>query len=168
MNQKKIKVGISACLLGLKYRYDGTSKTNYEIIEALKDKVDFIPVCPEVESGLPIPRPPMRLESSPKGCRMKVIENGDDVTESVAEWAETKLEQLEARELTAFILKARSPSCGLRSARLFSSSGKCLSEKEQGIFARKLRKKFPDMFIFEDEDFATIARILEEEFKKLL
>ena len=60
----KPKVAVSACLIGLKYRYDGTSKMNMDFINALKDKVDFIPVCPEVECGLSIPRPPMRLEAS--------------------------------------------------------------------------------------------------------
>ena len=61
---KKIRIAVSACLIGLKYRYDGTSRMNMDIVNTLKDRVDFIPVCPEVECGLSTPRPPMRLETS--------------------------------------------------------------------------------------------------------
>ena len=92
---KKPKIAISACLIGLKYRYDGSSKMDMSIVNALKDKVDFIPVCPEVECGLEIPRPPMHLEASPKGTRLKVTETGEDVTEMMTEWGLGKLDKLE-------------------------------------------------------------------------
>ena len=72
MHGRKIKIGISACLLGIKCRYDGCSKACPMIFELLKDKVQFIPVCPEFNAGLGVPRPPMHLESSPRGTRIIV------------------------------------------------------------------------------------------------
>ena len=70
---KKLKIGVSACLLGMKYRYDGTDKLDARIVERLLNKVEFVPVCPEVECGLEIPRPAMRLERGQGGTHLKVI-----------------------------------------------------------------------------------------------
>ena len=106
---KKPKIAISACLIGLKYRYGGTSKMDASIIQALKDKVDFIPVCPEVECGLEIPRPPMHLEASPRGTRLKITETGEDVTETMTEWGLGKLDKLERLKIDAYIFKSKSP-----------------------------------------------------------
>jgi len=144
---KKLKIGVSACLIGLKYRYDGESKINRELIERLAGKVDFIPVCPEVECGLSVPRPKMRLETSAKGTRLKEIENGTDHTDEFLSWMEVKLEQIDRMDLAAFLFKSKSPSCGLSDAKLFLPSGHCASEKAQGLFAARLTKRFPEMII---------------------
>ena len=109
---KKIRIAVSACLIGLKYRYDGTSRMNMDIVNTLKDRVDFIPVCPEVECGLSTPRPPMRLETSASGTRIRVIETGEDVTDAMLDWAQNKLDKLERLKIDAYIFKSKSPSCG--------------------------------------------------------
>ncbi len=145
MTQKRFKVGISACLLGLKYRYDGTSKFNQEIVDALREVVDFIPVCPEVECGLGIPRPPMRLELGPDAKpRLKVIESGEDKTDELRNWAEFKIEQLCERDIAAFIFKSKSPSCALRSAQLFKD-GELVRSDAQGLFTEMLRARLQTM-----------------------
>ena len=153
MPPKKIKVGISACLMGFRYRYDGLTKMDRKVIEALDGKVDLIPVCPEVECGMDIPRPKMHLEISPRGTRIKVIESGEDKTPQMLEWAEHKLEQLAERDIAAFLFKSKSPSCGLASAKVFSNGGKRqLSDCGTGIFAKILTTRFPKMIVGEEVD----------------
>lgn len=149
---KKLKVGVSACLIGLKYRYDGSSKFAKELVEALDGRVDFIPVCPEVECGMATPRPPMRLEVSSKGERLKVIGTGEDKTAEMESWAEGKLEQLERRDVAAFILKSKSPSCALCSAQVFRPDGKVIKEGAKGLFTRLLARRFPGTSIIEDSE----------------
>lgn len=158
--RKKLKIGISACLLGLNYRYNGERKGVPMIYELLKDKVELIPVCPEYGCGLGVPRPPMRLVASPKGTRIKVIESGEDKTEELLDWIDVELHLLERIDIAAFIFKARSPSCGLRNVDLFSPSGRCLGKCGQGLFAAALTRKFPWMTVCEESDFPEIAEKL--------
>ena len=153
MKQKKLKIGISACLMGFRYRYDGLSKLDRRVIEALDGKVDLIPVCPEVECGLEIPRPKMRLEATSRGTRMKVIESGEDMTDRMIAWADHKLEQLSERDITAFLFKSKSPSCGLASTKVFCNGGnRLMSECGTGIFAKVLTTRFPRMIVGEELD----------------
>lgn len=159
---KKLKIGVSACLIGLKFRYNGTSKFSQTLIDRLGDKVDFIPVCPEVECGLPIPREPMHLEVSAKGTRLKGNETGMDETERFLRWAENKLEQLEGMDLAAFIFQARSPSCGLADTKIFSPGGKReITDAGSGLFAHLLQRRFPKMPIGEEKDLEEIIRALD-------
>ena len=158
---KKLKIGISACLIGLKYRYDGDSRFSREIVEKLGGKVDFIPVCPEVECGLSIPRPKMHLEVSARGTRLKVTETGEDHTDRLNLWAENKLEQLERRGISGFLFQKRSPSCGLADAKVFAPGGKrMITDAGYGIFAAMLRKKFPKLVIGEEDDIDEFMRSL--------
>lgn len=159
---KKIRVAISACLIGLKYRYDGTSKMNMEIIQALKDRVDFIPVCPEVECGLTIPRRPMRLEVSASGTRLRVIETGEDVTNAMLDWAQTKLDKLERLKIDAYIFKSKSPSCGWEKVEKFNREGRCLTASGQGLFAALVKRRFPNLPVVEETDFPELLRIMDE------
>ncbi len=158
--KKKLKICVSACLLGFKYRYNGKSATLASLLELLKDKADFIPVCPEVESGFPIPRPPMELRVSPRGTRLVVIETGEDVTAQVLSWTAGKLEQLGIRKPDGFLFKAKSPCCGLGSTKVFTKEGKSVTESGYGLFAALFRKRFAAVPAGEDTD-------LEEFLKKL-
>ena len=147
MPLKKLKIGVSACLLGMKYRYDGTDKLDQRIVDRLLGKVDFVPVCPEVECGLEIPRPAMRLERTPGGTRLKVIATEEDMTRQMEEWAGVKIEQLLRRGVGAFLFKARSPSCGHGNTSVFDSQGRCILKTADGLFVRMLRLKCPKMVI---------------------
>ena len=159
--RKKIKIGISACLLGVRCRYDGREKSCPVIFELLKDKVQFIPVCPEFNAGLGVPRPPMHLEASPHGTRVKVTATGEDKTDILNDWIQVEVRLMERTDIAAFIFKARSPSCGLREVELFSpgrkrSLGKC----GQGLFAAAMKRKFPGMLMVEEGDFPEAAEKL--------
>lgn len=159
---KKIKIAISACLIGLKYRYDGESRFSQDIVNRLKDKVDFIPVCPEVECGLSIPRPKMHLEASAKGTRLKVTDSRNDETERMINWAENKLDQLERIGISGYIFQARSPSCGLADAKLLAPGGtRVISSAETGIFAKMIKRRFPKMIIAEEKDLDEFCRQLD-------
>lgn len=149
---KKLKICVSACLLGFKYRYDGTSDFYAELAERLKDKVDFIPVCPEVECGLPIPREKMHLRTSSRGTRLVKVETGEDMTDQLNRWAEVKLEQLSEREPDGFLLHSRSPCCGLGSTKLYNPAGRLLPGKSFGLFAAAVRRRFPSVPVGDETD----------------
>ncbi|MBQ7403769.1 MAG: DUF523 domain-containing protein [Lentisphaeria bacterium] len=154
--RKKIRIGISACLLGFQYRYNGKSKMDSQIIELLRDHAELVPFCPEVECGLDIPRLPMRLETGAKGVRLIVIETGEDLTDQMREWAENRLLQMERLDLAAFIFKSGSPSCGMK-CQVFNRQGKELPMAVQGIFSKMVRRKYPEMLICQETDFPEIA-----------
>ena len=98
---------VSACLLGVCCRYDGSSKPNKSVM-VLKEKYNLIPVCPEVLGGLEIPRPPSEI------CGKRVIsKNGSDLTEYFESGAKKTLELALKNKCTKAILKSKSPSCGV-------------------------------------------------------
>lgn len=154
--RKKLKIAVSACLIGLKYRYDGTSKMNMTIIDAFRDRADFIPVCPEIECGLLVPRPPMHLEVSSKGTRIKITESGEDVTEQMREWGLCKLDKLARLDIDAYIFKARSPSCGLKSTKICNAAGRCINENGNGIFTAMVLRSFPKLRVCQEDDFQSV------------
>ena len=119
----RIKIGISACLLGEKVRYDGAQKFDQTLINALDHFVEWVPVCPEVESGLSVPRERMRLIGDPAAPRLEIISTDVDYTEPMIRWTEKKLRELEGIGLSGFIFKSRSPSCGLRDVEIFLKGG---------------------------------------------
>jgi uncharacterized protein YbgA (DUF1722 family)/uncharacterized protein YbbK (DUF523 family) len=135
----KIKLGISACLLGKKVRYDGGHKRNSYITKTLGKRFAWVPVCPEVEAGLSIPREPMQLTGDWECPRLVVITSGIDLTGVLNSWAGKKVKRLEREGLCGFILKSRSPSCAINDADLFTSSGK-KKGKTAGLFSAMLMK----------------------------
>lgn len=85
--EEKIKIGTSACLLGEKVRYDGGHKQDHYITDTLGKYVQWVPVCPEVEYGLPIPREAMRLIGTPEAPRLITNKTGIDHTDGIKTWA---------------------------------------------------------------------------------
>ena len=143
-------VGVSRCLLGDAVRYDGLSKQNPIIIEELSQHFEFIAVCPEVEAGLSIPRPPVQLTGSIE--QPKITGRDDpsiDVTDIMQKYCNSKPAQL--KHLQGYIFKSRSPSCGLNSTPVFNN-GECLTETGRGIFTKKLCETYPDLVVIEDSE----------------
>jgi uncharacterized protein YbbK (DUF523 family) len=139
---EKIRMGISSCLLGEKVRYDGGHKLDHCLKDALGKSVEWVAVCPEVESGLPVPREEMRLEESPEGLRLVTAHSCVDHTDVVRKWAGEKLIDLAAKGLCGFVFKGRSPSCGVRGVKIFAVSGIPV-RSGSGIFAAAFIAKFP-------------------------
>ena len=147
---KKIKVGISSCLLGNKVRYDGQSKLDHFLHDTLGQWCDFVPVCPEVECGLPIPRETMRLVGSVENPRLMTGKTGIDHTEKMQTWISCRLEELEKEDLVAFIFKTKSPSSGMRAVKVYKETGEPVSYKGVGLFAAAFMERFPHIPV-EDE-----------------
>jgi uncharacterized protein YbbK (DUF523 family) len=147
---QKIKIGISACLLGRNVRYNGGNKLDQYLIDTLGRIVTWVPICPEVESGLPVPREAMQLVADGPRARLVTIETKQDRTDDLIRWTDEKLKRLEQEDISGFVLKARSPSCGVRNAPLFSSSGDALGAGD-GLFTRAVMNHFPSHPV-EDEE----------------
>jgi len=100
---EKIKLGISTCLLGENVRYDGGHKLDRFFTNTLGGYVEYVPVCPEVECGLPIPREAMHLEGDPDSPRLVTTHTKQDMTDRVVQWARKRVVELEKDNLCGFI-----------------------------------------------------------------
>jgi len=145
----KIKIGISSCLLGKQVRYDGGHKLDHFLTDTLGQYVDWVPVCPEVECGLPVPREAMHLIGEPETPRLVTHKTGIDHTQKMEKWASKKLKALGKEDLCGFIFKSRSPSSGMSGVKIYSESG-VPGKKGRGIFAGAFIKEFP-LIPVEDE-----------------
>ena len=139
---EKIRVGISACLLGQNVRYDGGHRHDRNIADTFGRWFEWTPVCPEVEYGLPIPREAMQLVGDPENPRLVAILTRIDHTDGMLAWTDRRLEALAADDLCGFIFKSRSPSCGMAAVKLYRETG-VAPEKGVGIFAGAFMKRFP-------------------------
>ncbi|HLB25214.1 MAG TPA: DUF523 and DUF1722 domain-containing protein, partial [Nitrospirota bacterium] len=146
---EKIRLGISACLLGEKVRYDGSHKLDPFLAGTLGKYVEFVPVCPEAEAGLGVPRDPMRLEGDPADPRLVVTKTGQDMTARLRRWARGRVGGLEGEGLCGFIFKARSPSSGMGRVEVYPLTGAPV-KAGAGIFARAFMERFP-LLPVEDE-----------------
>jgi uncharacterized protein YbgA (DUF1722 family)/uncharacterized protein YbbK (DUF523 family) len=149
INRGKIKLGISSCLLGEKVRYDGEHKLDRFLTDTLGAYVDWVPVCPEVESGLPVPREAMHLIGDTEAPRLVTIRSGVDHTGRMRRWANKKVAALADEDLSGFVFKSRSPSSGMRGVKIYSPEGIPVSTGS-GIFARAFQDRFP-LLPVEDE-----------------
>ncbi len=144
-----MKIGISTCLLGENVRYDGGHKLDRYLRDLLGKYVTYVTVCPETESGLPIPREAMRLVGDTENPRLVTIQTGVDHTERLVEWGHRKLDELENENLCGFIFKARSPSSGMERVKIYSEKGHP-APKGRGIFAGMFMDRFPLLPVEED------------------
>jgi len=145
----KIRLGVSACLLGQRVRFDGGHKLDRFITETLGQFVDYVPVCPEVECGLPVPRETMHLVGDPAAPRLVTIRTNVDHTERMVAWARTRVAELEGEGLAGFILKARSPSCGIADAEVCPADG-APGVPGDGLFTRILRERCPLLLLWNE------------------
>jgi uncharacterized protein YbgA (DUF1722 family)/uncharacterized protein YbbK (DUF523 family) len=148
-DMEKIKIGVSSCLLGEKVRYDGGLKLDPYITETLGQFFEYVPVCPEVEYGLPIPRETLRLVGDPASPRLVTSRTGVDHTDGIQRWAETKLNELTRENLAGFIFKGRSPSSGLKGVKVYTTQG-MPSGSGMGIFAAAFTRRNPLIPVIDD------------------
>lgn len=147
--EAKIRLGISACLLGEKVRYDGGHKLDHYLKETLGRYVEWVPVCPEVDMGLTVPREPMRLVGDPVSPRLVTLRTGVDYTDRMVRWAEEQMQELSLIDLQGFIFKSRSPSSGMKGVKVYGKSG-VPSGTGIGIFAREFMSRFPLLPVEDD------------------
>jgi uncharacterized protein YbgA (DUF1722 family)/uncharacterized protein YbbK (DUF523 family) len=138
----KIRLGISTCLLGENVRYDGGHKLDRFLSDTLGQYVDYVPVCPEAECGLGVPREAMRLEGAPDAPRLITHRTKEDKTDKMIAWAEKRLAELETDGLCGFIFKSDSPSSGMERVKVYDEKG-MPAKTGVGIFARMFMDRFP-------------------------
>jgi uncharacterized protein YbgA (DUF1722 family)/uncharacterized protein YbbK (DUF523 family) len=146
---EKIKLGISTCLLGENVRYDGGHKLDRFLTDTLRQYIEYVPVCPEVECGLGVPRESMHLEGNPDSPRLVTIRTKQDMTDCMVQWAQKRVVQLEKKDLCGFIFKSDSPSSGMERIRVYNEKGIPV-KKGVGIFARIFMDHF-SLLPVEDE-----------------
>jgi uncharacterized protein YbgA (DUF1722 family)/uncharacterized protein YbbK (DUF523 family) len=149
INSEKIKLGISACLLGENVRYDGGHKLDKFIKETLGQYVEYVAVCPEVECGLGIPRESMHLEGETDAPRLVTTRTKVDLTRRMVNWAQKRVRELEKEDLCGFIFKSDSPSSGMERVKIYNEN-KMPVKKGVGIFAGIFMDYFPVLPV-EDE-----------------
>ena len=159
MSPPRIRIGISACLLGQQVRYDGGHKRDAWIADGLGRLVEFVPVCPEVEAGLGVPRPPIRLVDAGGGA-VRLVEpaSGRDLTARMRRFAERRVRALADEDLCGFVLKARSPSCGPARVEVRGPRGGRPRLAGRGLFAEALLRRHPLLPVEEEGGLADPAR----------
>ncbi|MCI0658426.1 MAG: DUF523 and DUF1722 domain-containing protein [Acidobacteria bacterium] len=137
-----LRVGISSCLLGEEVRWDGSHKRNGFIADLLSRYVQVVPVCPELEVGMGVPREPVRLVGAHAAPRMVGVRSGRDWTAAMRRYASARIRHLNGLDLSGYLLKKDSPSCGMERVLVHSGKG-APSRKGVGLFASELRLQMP-------------------------
>ena len=139
---EQIKIGVSWCLLGEKVRYDGRHKLDHFIRDSLGRYLNLVPICPEMECGLPVPREAMNLYGDPVAPRLITAGTGRDFTSQMQTWCTGRLADLEKEDLHGYILKSKSPSCGIDHIKVSEANGRA-SRHGAGLWAQRLQDRFP-------------------------
>ncbi|MEP6887548.1 MAG: DUF523 and DUF1722 domain-containing protein [Nitrospirales bacterium] len=137
-----LRLGISRCLLGDEVRFDGGHKRDNFLTDVFGRYVEWIPVCPEVEAGLGTPREAMRLVGDLQRPRLVTIKSGKDHTAALEAATTNRIKTLEEMDLSGYVFKKDSPSCGVERVRVYNEHG-MPGRKGVGIFARAFINRFP-------------------------
>ncbi len=137
-----LRLGISRCLLGDPVRYDGGHKRDRFLVDILGHHVEWIPVCPEVEAGFGTPRESMRLVDDVATPSLITVRSKKDHTERMHRYTKTRLRELRSFNLSGYVFKKDSPSCGIRLVRVYDHQGGLLG-KGKGLFADAFQHAFP-------------------------
>ncbi|MCP4715765.1 MAG: DUF523 domain-containing protein, partial [Deltaproteobacteria bacterium] len=148
--EPKIRLGISRCLLGDCVRYNGGHKLDSFLVETLGAYVEYLPVCPEVECGMGVPREPLRLVGETKLPRLVTCRTNRDCMQQMQNWACKRIKELEQDRLCGFVFKSKSPSCGKEAVEVYSGTDGMAVLRGIGIFARAFMDHFP-LLPVEDE-----------------
>jgi uncharacterized protein YbgA (DUF1722 family)/uncharacterized protein YbbK (DUF523 family) len=138
----KPRIGISACLLGQKVRYDGGDKRDRFLTETFGPHVEWVPVCPEAEVGMGVPREPVRLVGDPAAPRMIAERSGKDWTRNMYRFNVQRVRTIKELELSGYIFKKDSPSCGVERVRVYNRNG-IPSRAGRGLFASAVMGELP-------------------------
>ena len=142
MTTAPLRLGISRCLLGDEVRFDGGHKRDNFLTDVFGRYVEWVPVCPEVEAGLGTPREAMRLVGDPQNPRLVTIKSGTDHTRALETMTTNRLAGLKNLDLSGYVFKKGSPSCGIERVRTYNKHG-MLSRNGVGLFARVFIEQFP-------------------------
>ncbi|HLZ33790.1 MAG TPA: DUF523 and DUF1722 domain-containing protein [Nitrospira sp.] len=142
MTNAPLRLGISRCLLGDEVRFDGGHKRDRFLTDVFGRYVEWVPVCPEVEAGLGTPREAMRLVGDARHPRLVTIKSGNDHTGALELMTGKRIEELGKLDLSGYVFKKDSPSCGVERVRIYNEHG-MPSRNGAGLFARAFIEQFP-------------------------
>jgi uncharacterized protein YbgA (DUF1722 family)/uncharacterized protein YbbK (DUF523 family) len=143
-----IRLGVSSCLLGQAVRYDGGHKRDRFVTDLLARHVELVPVCPELESGMGVPRPAVRLVRDGRALRLLEVQSGRDHTARMQRFAARRVRALRALELCGYVLKKDSPSCGMARVKVYA--GGEAKRVGRGLFAEALMQALPSLPVEEE------------------
>ena len=141
--ERKIKIGVSSCLLGEKVRWNGDHKQDRYVREVLAKYFEYIPICPEVEVGMGVPRETVALYGDLEKQRMISKKTQTDWTKPMEQYIKGRINSLAHDELCGYIFKSKSPSCGLGRVPVYSEFGSHKVRHGPGVFAKAFTQKFP-------------------------
>jgi uncharacterized protein YbbK (DUF523 family) len=154
----RIRIGISACLLGDEVRYDGGHKRDPILADVLGPFVEWVKVCPEVEIGLGTPRESIRLTDEDGRIRLVTVKTGVDHTDAMTAYAARRTDALAGAGLCGYVLKKDSPSCGMTRVKVYDGKGRP-SRTGVGVFAAALLARFPHLPVEEEGRLADPRRL---------
>jgi len=147
----EIPIGVSSCILGNEVRFNGGHKLSSFVRDTLGAYVRFVPVCPEVDIGLGIPRETLRLARGENdSVQLIAPKSGSNHTVAMEEYSRTKTEALSREALCGFIVQKGSPSCGMERVRIYSEPGRAPARNGRGLFTHALMERFPNLPVEED------------------
>jgi len=146
---EEIAVGVSACLLGDKVRFDGGHKRDGYVADTLGRYFRFVAVCPELDIGLGVPRETLRLVRTGNAIRMIAPASGTDHTATMRAYATRRVRQLRDLGLRGYILKKNSPSCGMTRVKTYTDGG-MPAPSDRGLFADALMTVLPILPVEEE------------------
>ncbi|MEA1951836.1 MAG: DUF523 and DUF1722 domain-containing protein [Planctomycetota bacterium] len=147
-----IRIAVSRCLLGDEVRYDAREQRDHFIADTLGSHCEWLPICPEVEIGLGVPRPKIQLErvSGGGGLRLVMPQDNRDLTAKMLAHARRCVRRLRKERVAGCLLKSRSPSCGLSRVKIFTQ-GERMRRVGVGFFAKTLKEMLPELPVEEDD-----------------
>lgn len=157
-NNRKIIVGISSCLLGNQVRHDGGHKNNDYCTDTLSTVFEFMPICPELEAGMGVPRPAIQLIQTDTGIRAIAPKTGQDFTDGLRSVLDSH--QNDISQMSGYIFIHKSPSCGVFRSRIYNSDSEIVKQNGRGVYAHDLISRFP-LLPVEEADRLNDARLRE-------
>ncbi len=145
----KPKLGISACLLGQQVRFDGAHKRDHFLTDTFGRFVEWVPVCPELEVGMGVPRESVRLVGSPADPKLIAERSGRDWTPAMKRYTLNRVKELKSLDLSGYIFKKNSPSCGMERVRVYNPKG-MPTKDGRGLFAAGFMEQLPLMPVEEE------------------
>ncbi len=146
---RKLRVGVSSCLLGMEVRWNGEHRRD-RYVAGLGRLVELVPVCPEMEIGMGVPREPVRLAGTAAAPRLVGHPSGKDHTAAMLRFARRRVRELERLGLDGYVTKSDSPSCGLERVRVWPARGGAPRRRGTGAFIRVLLERMPHLPVEEE------------------
>lgn len=147
-SDRPIRIGVSSCLLGEQVRFDGGHKRDNFLVKVFGAYVEWVPVCPEVEVGMGVPRETIRLERNGDLVQLVAPKSQTDHTKSMRKWARSRLKELAREDLSGYVLKSKSPSCGMERVPVYENG--MPHKNGRGLFAEELIERFGNLPVEEE------------------